>query len=156
MAAVGAQAAVHFALHGDDDGRSPSAGFDAGFYRRCYMPLNTTAPFRHYVTQGAARGFLPCPPAAMTPEDSDRRFGQMLNGLSAPLLLVISVAPGIWTVAAAVFLFGGFLGGMDVAMNANAVAVERVRSRAIMSSCHGFWSMGAFVGAGVGGAAGCC
>lgn len=73
--------------------------------------------------------------------------------LSAPLLLVISVAPGIWTVATAVFLFGGFLGGMDVAMNANAVAVERVRSRAIMSSCHGFWSMGAFVGAAGGGMA---
>ena len=77
----------------------------------------------------------------------------MAAWLSAPLLLVISVAPGIWTVAAAVFLFGGFLGGMDVAMNANAVAVERVRSRAIMSSCHGFWSMGAFVGAAGGGMA---
>ncbi|WP_162799008.1 glycosyltransferase [Paracoccus indicus] len=92
LAAVGAQAAVHFALHGDDDGRSPSAGFDAGFYRQCYMPLNAAAPFRHYVTQGAARGFLPCPPAAMTPEDSSRRFGQMLSGLSAPLLLVANDA----------------------------------------------------------------
>ena len=90
---------------------------------------------------------------AMVARRGSARAVGMAAWLSAPLLLVISVAPGIWTVAAAVFLFGGFLGGMDVAMNANAVAVERVRSRAIMSSCHGFWSMGAFVGAAGGGMA---
>ena len=90
---------------------------------------------------------------AMVARRGSARAVGMAAWLSAPLLLVISVAPGIWTVAAAVFLFGGFLGGMDVAMNANAVAVERVHSRAIMSSCHGFWSMGAFVGAAGGGMA---
>jgi MFS family permease len=71
--------------------------------------------------------------------------------LTAPTLIWISLAPGLWTVAATVFLFGGLIGGMDVAMNANAVAVERARGRAIMSSCHGFWSLGAFAGAGAGG-----
>jgi fucose permease len=35
---------------------------------------------------------------------------------------------------------------MDVAMNANAVEVERRLGRAIMSSSHGFWSLGGFVG----------
>ena len=40
--------------------------------------------------------------------------------------------------AVAMFLFGGLIGGMDVAMNANAVVVERHMSRAIMSSSHGF------------------
>jgi hypothetical protein len=39
---------------------------------------------------------------------------------------------------------------MDVAMNANAVQVERRLHRAIMSSSHGFWSLGGFVG-GIGG-----
>ena len=73
--------------------------------------------------------------------------------LAAPTMLLISLAPGLWTVAVAIYLFGGFLGGMDVAMNANAVAVERARRRAIMSSCHGFWSIGAFTGAGLGGIA---
>ncbi|MBU3032011.1 MFS transporter [Paracoccus marinaquae] len=68
-----------------------------------------------------------------------------------PTLLLISLAPSLWTVIAAVFLFGGTIGGMDVAMNANAVAVERARRRAIMSSCHGFWSLGGLVGAGLGG-----
>ncbi|MBW7057488.1 MFS transporter [Paracoccus bogoriensis] len=72
---------------------------------------------------------------------------------AAPALIWISVAPDLWTVGAAVALFGGLIGGMDVAMNANAVAVERARGRAIMSSCHGFWSLGAFAGAGAGGMA---
>lgn len=72
---------------------------------------------------------------------------------AAPALIWISVAPDIWLVGATVALFGGLIGGMDVAMNANAVAVERSRGRAIMSSCHGFWSLGAFAGAGAGGMA---
>ena len=71
--------------------------------------------------------------------------------LAAPTLLLMSLMPGLWSVGLAVLLFGGFVGGMDVAMNANAVAVERARRRAIMSSCHGFWSLGAMAGAAAGG-----
>ncbi|MDO5646463.1 MFS transporter [Paracoccus sp. (in: a-proteobacteria)] len=71
--------------------------------------------------------------------------------LTIPSLIWISIAPGFVSVALAVALFGGLIGGMDVPMNANAVAVERVRRRAIMSSCHGFWSLGALVGSGAGG-----
>lgn len=71
--------------------------------------------------------------------------------LFAPSLIWISLAPGPWTAAATVLLFGGLIGAMDVAMNANAVAVERARRRAIMSSCHGFWSLGGLAGAGLGG-----
>lgn len=71
--------------------------------------------------------------------------------LSAPVMLLMSLAPTLWSVAAVVVLFGGTIGGMDVAMNANAVAVERARRRAIMSSCHGFWSLGGVAGAGLGG-----
>jgi predicted MFS family arabinose efflux permease len=41
-----------------------------------------------------------------------------------PGLLALTLAPNIVTAAIAIFLFGGFMGAMDVAMNANAVAVE--------------------------------
>ncbi len=71
--------------------------------------------------------------------------------LLAPTLLLMSLMPNLPLVAASIFLFGGFIGGMDVSMNANAVAVERARRRAIMSSCHGFWSLGGLAGAGLGG-----
>lgn len=72
--------------------------------------------------------------------------------LFTPSLIWMSLAPNVWTVALTVLVFGGLIGGMDVAMNANAVAVERARRRAIMSSCHGFWSLGGLAGAGAGGA----
>ncbi|MBU2958202.1 MFS transporter [Paracoccus sp. 1_MG-2023] len=88
---------------------------------------------------------------AMTARSGSRQAAWLAACLTAPSLIWISVAPGFWTAALAVFLFGGTMGGMDVAMNANAVAMERRRSRAIMSSCHGFWSLGGVIGAGLGG-----
>ena len=66
-------------------------------------------------------------------------------------LLLVALAPNVPLAAIAMILFGGVIGGMDVAMNANAVAVERKLSRAVMSSSHGFWSLGGFVGGGLGG-----
>jgi MFS family permease len=66
-------------------------------------------------------------------------------------LLIVALAPNVATAACALFVFGGLAGGMDVSMNANAVAVERRLKRAVMSSSHGFWSLGGFIGGGLGG-----
>jgi len=66
-------------------------------------------------------------------------------------LLLVVLAPSVLTAAPALFLFGAVIGGMDVAMNANAVEVEKKLSRAVMSSSHGFWSLGGFAGGGLGG-----
>lgn len=90
---------------------------------------------------------------AMTARHGSARAVRISALLALPTLLLMSLAPDLFLVAATVLLFGGFLGGMDVAMNANAVAVERARRRAIMSSCHGFWSLGGVAGAGLGGMA---
>lgn len=68
-----------------------------------------------------------------------------------PLLFLLSLAPELVSTAVVVFAFGGFIGGMDVAMNTNAVVVEKRMGRAIMSSCHGFWSLGGLIGASLGG-----
>ncbi|WP_373289647.1 MFS transporter [Aureimonas glaciei] len=75
----------------------------------------------------------------------------VLHLLMVPALPLAVLAPGLVTAGLAVALMGMATGGMDVAMNANAVAVERRRPRAIMSSCHGFWSVGGLLGAGLGG-----
>ncbi|WP_043625813.1 MFS transporter [Ensifer sp. ZNC0028] len=69
----------------------------------------------------------------------------------SPLLLLLTLVPDVWTAAVAMFLLGGFAGAMDVAMNANAVEVEKSMRRAIMSSCHAYWSLGGLIGAGIGG-----
>ena len=76
---------------------------------------------------------------------------RVVSVIVLPILLIITVLPQLWMVAIVVALFGGFVGGMDVAMNANAVAVEKAMGKAIMSSCHGFWSLGGLIGAATGG-----
>lgn len=71
--------------------------------------------------------------------------------IMVPTLLLITLSNTVWVGVITVFLFGGLTGAMDVAMNANAVVVERSMRRAIMSSCHAFWSLGCLIGAGLGG-----
>lgn len=66
-------------------------------------------------------------------------------------LVLVALAPNVPLAAVALLIFGGVIGAMDVAMNANAVAVEKKLSRAVMSSSHGFWSLGGFAGGGIGG-----
>jgi MFS family permease len=50
----------------------------------------------------------------------------------------------------ALFIWGAFQGTLDVAMNTQAIAVERAGRRVLMSGLHGSWSMGSFAGAGIG------
>jgi MFS family permease len=75
--------------------------------------------------------------------------------LFAALLVValppVALAPNIMLVVPAIFFLGAVIGGMDVAMNTNAVHVERQLGGAIMSSSHGFWSLGGFAGSASGG-----
>ncbi|MBS9722248.1 MFS transporter [Tianweitania sp. BSSL-BM11] len=66
------------------------------------------------------------------------------------LLLVVATS-SVWLAVPALVIFGALVGGMDVAMNTNAVAVERKLGKAIMSASHGFWSLGGFAGGGLGG-----
>jgi MFS family permease len=50
----------------------------------------------------------------------------------------------------ALFVWGAFQGTLDVAMNTQAIAVERARRQILMSGLHGSWSIGSFAGAGIG------
>jgi predicted MFS family arabinose efflux permease len=84
-------------------------------------------------------------------KNGSHKVMRFVAALTIPCLMFVTVAPSIWTAAAALFLIGALIGGMDVAMNANAVEVEKRQGRAIMSSCHGFWSLGGVAGAGLGG-----
>jgi MFS family permease len=82
---------------------------------------------------------------------SDRITRFFIAGFVAVMALPV-LAPSIPLLFAAALLFGMFMGGLDVAMNAQAADVERVRQRPTMSSFHGFWSLGGLLGAATGGA----
>lgn len=69
----------------------------------------------------------------------------------APVLFLISLVQHELVAIFVLFYFGGFIAAMDVAMNTNAVAMEKSLRRAVMSSCHAFWSLGGLLGAGTAG-----
>jgi fucose permease len=69
-------------------------------------------------------------------------------GLSSALPLPL-ISPNVPLVAVSLVLLGAFNGTLDVAMNAQAIAVEGQYARPIMSSFHGLFSLGGVVGAGI-------
>ena len=89
--------------------------------------------------------------AVLTTRYGSDRIVRWTSFLLVPGLLLISLSPNVAVTAFSMLWLGGFMGAMDGAMNANAVSVEKARGRAIMSSCHGFWSLGGLTGAPLGG-----
>ncbi|MEM7465013.1 MAG: MFS transporter [Pseudomonadota bacterium] len=78
-------------------------------------------------------------------------IGKLTAIAAVPAILIVTLPNNIFTAGVVLFILGALVAAMDVAMNANAVSVERKFRRAIMSSCHGFWSLGGLVGAATGG-----
>ncbi|MFD2265612.1 MFS transporter [Lacibacterium aquatile] len=71
-------------------------------------------------------------------------LGGLLFAASLPLL---ALAPSFWILAASLGMFGFGLGMLDVSMNAQAVIVEKLTPRPLMSGFHGMFSVGGLVGA---------
>jgi predicted MFS family arabinose efflux permease len=81
--------------------------------------------------------------------DGDR-VTRILIGAWCAVLALPALAPS-FPVFCLVLAFTGAVGGMaDVAMNTQAVAVEAAAGKSIMSSLHGMWSVGGFLGSGIG------
>ena len=66
-------------------------------------------------------------------------------GMAAGLFL-LALAPSPLVLFITLLIFGGMLSSMDVAMNEQAVLVERNAGRALMSSFHAVYSIGALFG----------
>lgn len=84
------------------------------------------------------------------------RFGerpvlQIVGILQGIGMLLVLLSPTVTTTAVAMLVFGALIGCTDVAMNAATVTVERRLGKAVMSSMHGFWSLGGFFGGSLGG-----
>ena len=65
--------------------------------------------------------------------------------LALPLLATLGSLVGL---GLALMLFGAAIGAVDVAMNIQAIIVERGSGRAMMSGFHGLYSLGGIAGAG--------
>lgn len=73
--------------------------------------------------------------------------GGILMMLLLPTLAVLPDPGVLWI---NLFLFGAATSTMDVAMNAQAVRVEQLAQRRLMSSFHAMYSVGGILGAGLG------
>jgi len=75
--------------------------------------------------------------------------GGLVMALCVALILVV---PFYWLLLIVLAVFGAGMATLDVAMNAEASAVEKALRKPIMSSLHGMFSVGGMAGAAVGGA----
>lgn len=79
------------------------------------------------------------------------RFGDAIlvccTAILLPLMfLLVSASRNAAELFVALTVFGTAVGMMDVAMNAEAVAVERVHGEPVLNSCHAAWSIGSIAG----------
>lgn len=79
------------------------------------------------------------------------RTALFASGEFVVALSLLGLSPHAAALAVALFLYGIGFGGVDVAMNAQGVVVERRLHKPIMGSLHGFFSLGALVGAALSG-----
>lgn len=69
--------------------------------------------------------------------------------LGAGSLVATSLATGLPALAAALFGFGAAFGAINVAANAQGLALERLSGRSILSAFHAAFSAGGLIGAGL-------
>ncbi|MEO6919906.1 MAG: MFS transporter [Collimonas sp.] len=77
-----------------------------------------------------------------------RRVVLAAGFLAVLILPCLSLAATPLQLGVGLFLFGAAIGTLDVAMNVQAVMVEKVSGGAHMSGFHGMFSVGGFIGAG--------
>jgi len=82
-------------------------------------------------------------------------FGErksILTGLFSFLIAIClpNLMTGLAAFSLSLFLVGVAMGLTNISMNACASAVERLQKKSIMSSCHGFFSLGGMIGAATG------
>lgn len=101
---------------------------------------------------GIAVGSLLTMPAtgAFVARFGSRRVTRVFALLNPLVLSPLLLAPNLGTQMLALVAYGAVSGGLDVAMNAQGVAVERALRKAVLSSFHAWWSLGGLAGAALG------
>ena len=89
----------------------------------------------------------------VSPKTGSRAVAVFGAGVVAVALPLIALTTGPMVLATALFFLGLGTSTMDVGMNAQGVGVERAYGRSIMVGLHGAWSVGALLGALLGGLA---
>lgn len=134
------------------------AFFLAGFVMACWAPLVPFAKLRLGVTEAELGGLLLCigigsliamPVTGLLSARTGARPMILLGGAAMILVLpFLAVAATAWTLGLALLVLGASLGTIDVAMNIQAVEVEKAADRPLLSGFHAMFSLGGVAGAG--------
>ena len=137
-------------------GATRVAFFVAGFGAACWASLVPFVKQRAAIDEATLGALLLCVGAGsvigmMLTGTLGTRFGSKPivfgGGVGLAVILpLLAIAHDAATLGIALFGFGAALGSLDVAMNINAVEVERVEGRPLMSGFHAQYSMGGFGG----------
>jgi fucose permease len=101
-----------------------------------------------FAVSGAATVVLPL--AGWLPARFGSRYPAALGLLlAAGALAAAAFVPGQGTLAATAVVLGAGFGIVDVAANADGVALERRLGRHVLSALHGTWSVGLLAGSGI-------
>lgn len=94
-------------------------------------------------------GSLCCMPlsAALTNRFSIRRCLFVITMILLTALFAMATASSLWLLGAALFVFGGSLGVLDIILNIQGLSIENRANRSMMSNFHGMFSVGTIVGA---------
>ena len=132
------------------------AFFVAGFGAACWASLVPFVKQRAAIDEATLGALLLCVGAGsviamMLTGTLGTRFGSKPivfgGGVGLAVILpLLAIAHDAATLGIALFGFGAALGSLDVAMNINAVEVERMEGRPLMSGFHAQYSMGGFGG----------
>lgn len=132
------------------------AFFVAGFGLACWAPLVPLTKARLVISDGSLGLLLLC--LGLGSVLSMQFAGAFISKLGArPIIIIggigqaillpfLAFAPTVPTMAAALLIFGGFLGLIEVSMNVHAVEVEKRGDKPLMSGFHGLFSVVGFVG----------
>jgi predicted MFS family arabinose efflux permease len=75
-----------------------------------------------------------------------RRITAGAAPLVCGMLPVVALAPSPWLLAVALFLFSASLGSLSIGMNAQAIEVDKLTRKPVLSSIHGLYSLGSLAG----------
>lgn len=132
--------------------------FLAGFALSCWAPLIPIVKNKLQLDEAMLGLMLLCLgvgsilvmslSGVLTARFGSRRItilGGIVMALAFPTLVF---APNIMVLAFTLVIFGMALGGLEVAMNVNAIDAEKQLDKSLMSGFHGMFSVGGFIGAG--------
>jgi predicted MFS family arabinose efflux permease len=151
------QPAAPLALARREQQATRIAFFIAGFAMAAWAPLVPFAQARTGASEGVLGLLLLClgigsilamPLAGVAAARFGCR-GVIAAGVVAACLALplLASASGVVLLMAALLVFGAGIGSLDVAMNMQAIGVERASGRAMMSGFHGLFSFGGIAGA---------